>query len=61
MATTIAVVPDGEKKGNFKILVNYVQRGITYSQRELANQEAVKLSGTMHHDHLILCKEAVVA
>lgn len=61
MATTIAVVPDGEKKGCFKVLENYVQVGITYSQRELANQEAVKLSETMHTDHLILCKELVTA
>ena len=56
MATTIAVVPDCDKKGYFKVLVNYVQRGITYSQMELANQEATKLSETMHTDHLILCK-----
>ena len=38
---SINVVPAGKDK--FKVLVDYVQRGIAYSSRDLANQEAKKL------------------
>ena len=37
----IIVVP--AEKGKFKVLVNYVQRGIDYSSEALANQEADKV------------------
>ena len=37
----IIVVPDGE--GKFKVLHNYLQHGISYSTKELAESEAEKL------------------
>ena len=36
----IVVVEDGKK---FKVLVNFIQRGVSYSTKELAEQEAKKL------------------
>ena len=54
MATTIAVVPDGKR---WKILINYIQRGIAFSTATLANREAIKISESEHCDHLILAKE----
>jgi len=38
---TIAVVP-AEKKG-YKVLVNWIQRGVVYSTSSIANQEAKKV------------------
>ena len=57
MARTIAVVPDQDVKGGYKVLINYLQRGITYHSFALANQEAVKISENEPFDHLILYKE----
>jgi hypothetical protein len=56
MTKTIAVVR-GEKRGTFKVLVNYIQRGVTVHSAGLANQEAIKISENEPHDHLILAKE----
>ena len=53
--TTIAVVPD-EKKG-WKVLVNYIQRGVTLSNMEFANKEATAISENEPCDHLILATE----
>ena len=38
---TIIVVP--AEKGRFKVLVNYIQRGIEYTTKELAEREANKI------------------
>ncbi len=37
----VSVVP--AEKGKFKVLFNYLQRGIEYSSEELANKEANKI------------------
>lgn len=39
---SIIVVP-AEKKDKFKVLVNYIQQGIDYSSREMAEREAHKI------------------
>jgi len=58
MPITIAVVKDGYgKKGGWKVLVNYIQRGITYNSMQIANNQAVEISENEHCDHLILAKE----
>jgi hypothetical protein len=50
----IDVVPDGKK---FKILVNFIQRGISYSSADLANQEAERIhSDEMPNGSLRLAK-----
>ena len=54
MATTIAVTPEGKK---WKVLVNYIQRGVSYSTAIMANHEATAISEVEHYDHLILAKE----
>ena len=56
MSKTIAVVR-GEKKGEWRILVNYIQRGVTFHSLNLANSQAVRISENEHYDHLILAKE----
>ena len=56
MSKTIAVVR-GEKKGTFKVLVNYIQRGVELHSVGLANQQAIKISTNEAYDHLILAKE----
>lgn len=53
--TTIAVVP-AEDKDCFKVLVNYIQRGIVFHSRSLANNEATKISEMQHCDNLVLCQ-----
>jgi len=37
----VIVVPT--KEGKFKVLVDYIQRGIAYSAKSLAEQEAQKI------------------
>lgn len=57
MAKTIAVVKDLDKKGGgWKVLVNYIQRGITYQSMDIANSSAVDISKNESCDHLILAK-----
>ena len=56
MTKTIAVVK-GDKKDEWKVLVNYVQRGVTLHNKDHANNEAVKISESEHYDHLILARE----
>ena len=41
----IDVVP--AEKGTFKVLVNFIQRGVPYHSPRLANQEAKKVLSTM--------------
>ena len=55
MSHTIAVVPD-ERKGEWKVLVNYVKRGITFHDMTMANNAAVEISEKEVCDHLILAK-----
>jgi hypothetical protein len=58
MSITIAVIKDGDsKEGGWKVLVNYIQRGITYNSMQIANSQAVEISEHEHYDHLILAKE----
>ena len=40
MPNTVVVVEDGKK---YKVLVNYIQRGVSYNSKELAEQEAGKI------------------
>lgn len=50
----IDVLPDGNK---FKVLVNYIQRGIVYSSAKLANHEAERIHAQeMPHADLHLAK-----
>jgi len=51
----IDVVP--AEKGKFKILVNFIQRGIEYVSPDLANQEAIAIHQGMPHASLSLIKE----
>ena len=55
MSHTIAVVAD-EKKGRWKVLVNYVQRGMAVDKVEKANADAIAISEREACDHLILAK-----
>lgn len=55
MTTTIAVTTEGKK---WKVLVNYIQRGVAYSTAVMANHEATAISEKEHCDHLILAKDA---
>jgi hypothetical protein len=58
MSTTIAVVPDHDKRGGgWKILVNYIQRGVTFKSVAIANREATGISESEPCDHLILATE----
>ena len=59
MTVTIAVVPEREVKGGYKVLRNYIQRGIIFHSRDLANSKAVQLSENEPCDHLILCKDEI--
>lgn len=43
--SSIIVVPDGD--GKYKVLYNYVQRGISYSSEIQANKEASELRKTL--------------
>ena len=44
---TIVVVP--AEKGKFKVLVNYVQQGVEYSSKELAQTQANKIAEKIRH------------
>ena len=59
MTTTISVVPDHDVKDGYKVLVNYLQRGIVYHSPEIANQQALNISEKQPYDHLILHKKLV--
>jgi len=56
MPITIAVVKDSDSKTGWKVLENYIQRGVTLHGMEFANNEATKYSETINCDHLILAK-----
>lgn len=55
--TTIVVVKDNDMKEGWKVLVNYIQRGVSVTNIEFANNKAVEISETQPCDHLILAKE----
>jgi len=60
MSVTIAVVRDHDHKGEaWKVLVNYIQRGITFHSIGVANREATDISENEIYDHLILAKKEV--
>ena len=46
----VMVVP-ASKKGKFKVLVNYIQEGIDYSDEALANKEADKIRNRIEVYH----------
>ena len=50
MCDRIDVVPAG--KGTFKVLVNFIQRGVTYHTAKLANGEANKVFHQMKQDRI---------
>jgi hypothetical protein len=50
----IDVVESGKK---FKVLINFIQRGIDYSSATLANQEAIKIHAGKTHITLNLFKK----
>jgi hypothetical protein len=52
----IDVVADGKK---YKIMINFVQRGITLNSGKLANLEARKLHAEMPQATLNLTKEII--
>jgi hypothetical protein len=51
----IDVVP--AEKGKFKVLINYVQRGVDYASAKLANTQARKVHTEMPHATIKLAKE----
>lgn len=57
MTKTIAVVPVNDRKGGWKILINYIQRGVVFHSKQIANREAKSISEAEGCDHLILAKE----
>jgi hypothetical protein len=48
---SIVVLPT-EKGGKFKVLVNYIQRGVDYSSQEMANEQATKLRKEIEGRHI---------
>jgi len=52
--TTIAVVKDHDSKNGWKVLVNYIQRGVILHNMDAANKSAESIS--QPYDHLILAK-----
>jgi len=50
----IDVVPTG--KDTFKVLVNFIQRGVEFSSIPLANSQAEILHSTLPQTELHLCK-----
>ena len=51
----IAVVPS--ERGKFKVLVNFIQRGIDYATARLANLEAGKIKVEMPHAKIQFVEE----
>ena len=45
-------------KGEYKVLVNYIQRGVAVHSPALANKQAREIAKTESHDQLILAEEA---
>jgi len=54
MSKSIIVTKDGKK---FKVLVCYVQRGISFTTPSLANSEAKRIGAEERIDNVILIKE----
>ena len=57
MTKTIIVTQGNPKKNEWKVLVNYIQRGITYHSVRMANRDAKVISENEPCDHLILAQE----
>jgi len=53
MSKTVSV-SNGEKKGEYKVLVNFVQRGTTLHSPELANKVATDLAKSENAKNLFL-------
>ena len=49
MSGNVSVIPLGN--GRFKVLVNFIQRGVPYSSKALADKEADKIKAKMLADH----------
>ena len=58
MSNSIMVAPDGNK---YKVLVDFVQRGIAFSGFELANSQALVLAKKEHINNVYLYKETILA
>jgi len=54
MTKSIIVTKDGNK---FKVLVCYVQRGITFSSSKYANNEAMRIGKAEHIENIMLINE----
>jgi hypothetical protein len=54
MSKSIIVTKDGKK---FKVLVCFVQRGISFNQATLANKEAIRIGSEERIDNVILMEE----
>jgi len=54
----VMVVGDGNK---FKVLVDFVQRGISFSGAELANSQALEVAEKEHTTNVTLYKESALA
>lgn len=54
--TTIAVVK-GSSKNGWKVLVNYIQRGVELHDIRLANSQALAISKSQPCNNLILARE----
>ena len=52
----VMVVPDSDIRGGFKVLINYLQRGVTYHSKEVANHEAEIISQREKCEQLVLYK-----
>lgn len=57
MPKTIAVVKVDGRSGGWKVLVNYIQRGVNFQSMQIANREATSIFDREQGDHLILAKE----
>ena len=56
MSKSIIVTTSG--KDGFKVMVNFIQRGVIYHSSTLANQEATKLGIKENIDNIRLIKES---
>ena len=53
MSKTVTVI-HADKKGSYKVLVNYIQRGVELHSPELANSEAKKIAAIECIEKVIL-------
>jgi len=57
MSKSVIVIP--ADKGKFKVLVCYIQRGIDFSDANMANNEAKRLAGEEHISDIHLYQKIV--